>query len=78
MDNWPWFVYCVLCGKRWMITDPRVLRQPHGPRWWCTDDAACRTRHQANLAAMQRGLDQAWGVLDTLAAIEAEGWRFAP
>ncbi len=28
--------------------------------------------------AMQRGLDQAWGVLDTLAALEAEGWRFTP
>ncbi len=71
-------VLCCLCGRQWLAMDPRVLYRSCDGRWWCADEAGCKDRHLANLAAMQRGLDQAWGVLDTLAALEAEGWRLIP
>ncbi len=70
-------VFCVLCGQPWPWTDPRVLRRSCDGRWWCTDEAECHERHLANLAAMQRGLDQLWDVLDRLDGLEAEGWKFA-
>ncbi len=69
-------VACVLCGQQWRASDPRVLHRPHDGRWWCTDQAECHERHLANLAAMDRALNQVWDVLDTLAGLEAEGWRF--
>jgi hypothetical protein len=52
-------VFCAIDGQRWDALDPGV-RFVHGDgRWECVDEVACFDRR-----ALQRGLDEAWRVLD--------------
>ncbi|HMD23782.1 MAG TPA: hypothetical protein VKH61_06750 [Streptosporangiaceae bacterium] len=63
----PAVVRCCKCDLSWFAGQLGVLYRSADQRWWCRDEMACRTRQrqrEAELAAMQRGLDAAWAALD--------------
>jgi hypothetical protein len=61
-------VFCAIDGQQWDALDPGV-RYVHGDgRWECVDEVACFDRR-----AMQRGLAEAWAVVDRAALEQAFG-----
>ena len=58
-------VVCLVCGYRWLATDPGVLYRSADQRWWCADEIACAER-----VTMRAGLAKAWTGL-----WKAMGWQ---
>lgn len=70
--------YCEHCGHRFPAMDSGVRYRHDEGIFECTDEIECFERRaiqqttDTERAAMQRGLDDAFAVLDNLTA---EGWR---